>query len=35
VGTIGWSNLILVWVGLMAVGVVISLPWRKRVKAEA
>ena len=26
VGTIGWSWLILIWFGLMAVGVFISLP---------
>ena len=29
VSGIGWSGLILVWFGLMAVGVVISLPLRK------
>ncbi len=27
--TIGWKNLILIWFGLMAAGVVISLPWKK------
>jgi predicted MFS family arabinose efflux permease len=33
---IGWSNLILVWLGLVVVGVVISLPYDKfRRKAEA
>jgi sugar phosphate permease len=30
VGAIGWSNLILVWFGLMGIGVVISLPFRKK-----
>lgn len=29
VGAIGWSNLILVWCGLMAVGILISLPLHK------
>jgi len=28
---IGWSNLILVWLGLMILGVLISLPWKKKV----
>ena len=27
---IGWGNLILVWVGLMALGVVVSLPFKKK-----
>lgn len=27
--TIGWGNLILVWAGLMLVGVIVSLPFRK------
>ena len=31
-GSIGWSGLILVWFGLMAVGVVISLPFDKFLK---
>ena len=26
---IGWSNLILVWLGLMVVGVIIALPYHK------
>jgi sugar phosphate permease len=29
VGTIGWSNLILVWMGLMICGVLVALPWYK------
>jgi sugar phosphate permease len=29
VDTIGWSGLILIWLGLMAVGIVVALPWRK------
>ncbi len=28
---IGWKNLILVWLGLMAVGVVIALPYKKKL----
>ena len=32
VSSIGWSGLILVWFGLMALGVVISLPYGKFVK---
>lgn len=31
VGSIGWGNLILIWFGLMAFGVLISLPWRRAV----
>lgn len=27
--TIGWKNLILIWFGLMVLGVVISLPWKR------
>ena len=27
--TIGWSNLILVWLGLMMLGVIIALPYGK------
>ena len=38
VSGIGWGNLILVWVGLMLVGVTIALPWKKllnkRLQAE-
>jgi sugar phosphate permease len=30
VGTIGWGNLILVWLGLMACGVVVALPYKRR-----
>ncbi|MBO5206133.1 MAG: MFS transporter [Clostridia bacterium] len=30
--TIGWGNLILVWCGLMVIGVLISLPYRKIIK---
>ena len=30
VGTIGWSNLILVWTGLMACGVLLAIPRRKK-----
>ena len=32
VGTIGWSNLILVWFGLMAIGIIIALPFDKMKK---
>lgn len=31
---IGWGNLILVWFGIVAVGVVIALPYKKMKKAE-
>ena len=30
VDTIGWGNLILVWAGLMALGVAITIPYKKR-----
>ena len=30
--TIGWSNLILVWLGLMIVGIIIALPYKKTSK---
>ena len=30
--SIGWGNLILVWCGLMVIGVLISLPYRKIIK---
>ena len=33
VSDIGWGPLILVWMGLMLVGVLITLPWDKRMKA--
>lgn len=29
VGAIGWSNLILIWLGLMVLGVILSIPGRK------
>ena len=29
---IGWSNLILVWTGLVALGVIVALPYRKMLK---
>jgi len=29
VSAIGWNNLILVWLGLMVVGVIIALPYQK------
>ena len=32
---IGWGNLILVWAGLMVIGVIISLPFRKSWDASA
>lgn len=35
VGIIGWGNLILIWMGLMVCGVVVSLPWKKRQKILA
>jgi sugar phosphate permease len=31
-GAIGWSNLILVWLGLMIVGIIIALPYKKTRK---
>ena len=34
VTTIGWKNLILVWFGLMAIGVIISLPFFHKEKSE-
>ena len=33
VGTIGWGNLILVWMGLMIFGIIVALPY-KRKQAE-
>ena len=30
VSDIGWGPLILIWFGLMAAGVIVSLPWKKR-----
>ena len=30
VTSIGWSNLILVWLGLMVIGVIVALPYKKR-----
>ncbi|MBQ7799866.1 MAG: MFS transporter [Oscillospiraceae bacterium] len=32
VSDIGWGNLILVWAGLMALGVVVALPYRRFIK---
>ena len=34
VATIGWGNLILVWTGLMLVGVVVSLPYARLFKKK-
>lgn len=39
VGSIGWGNLILVWLGLMIVGVIVALPYKyfrdkAKIKAE-
>lgn len=31
VGSIGWANLILVWIGLMIFGVIVALPYKRRV----
>ena len=31
VSSVGWGNLILIWVGLMLVGVLVSVPIRKKV----
>ena len=31
--SIGWSGLILVWIGLMVAGVIVSLPYKKRCEA--
>lgn len=33
-GTIGWSGLILIWAGLMVIGVIVSLPIRKKADAR-
>ncbi len=33
VGAIGWGNLILVWLGLMVLGIVVALPYKK-IKKE-
>lgn len=27
---IGWGNMILIWIGLMVVGIIIALPWKKK-----
>ncbi|MBQ8797601.1 MAG: MFS transporter [Oscillospiraceae bacterium] len=32
--TIGWSALVLVWLGLMFCGIVVSLPWKKFKKVK-
>ena len=34
VSVIGWGNLILVWFGLMFIGVLISLPYKKLLKSK-
>ena len=31
---IGWGNLILVWTGLVALGVIVALPYRKMLKKQ-
>jgi sugar phosphate permease len=30
VTSIGWGNLILVWLGLVVIGVIVSLPYRRK-----
>lgn len=30
VGEIGWGNLILIWIGLMILGVIVALPYKKK-----
>ena len=35
VGNIGWSGLILVWFGLMVIGVIVALPYGKILKKAA
>jgi len=32
VSQIGWQNLILVWIALMAAGVIVALPWKRELK---
>ena len=32
---IGWSNLILVWIGIVLLGVIVALPYRRRVQNVA
>jgi sugar phosphate permease len=34
VSSIGWENLILVWLGLMIVGVAVSLPYKRNTHCE-
>ncbi|MBQ5816487.1 MAG: hypothetical protein IIW33_03380, partial [Oscillospiraceae bacterium] len=34
VSDIGWGNLILVWAGLMLLGVVVALPYKKKKRDE-
>ena len=34
VASIGWSNLILVWFGLVAFGLFVALPWKKSFKSS-
>ena len=33
--SIGWSNLILVWIGIVLLGVIVALPYRRRVQNVA
>ena len=33
--TIGWGNLILVWLGLMVIGVLLMIPYRRLFKKTA
>jgi hypothetical protein len=34
VTSIGWENLILVWTGLVAIGVIVALPYNKIFKSS-
>lgn len=34
VGVIGWGNLILVWLGLIVLGIIVVLPYKRKAKAE-
>jgi sugar phosphate permease len=31
VSVIGWQNLVMTWFGLMALGVIVVLPYKKRI----
>ena len=33
--TIGWGNLILVWLGLVTLGVIVALPYRRMFRKDA